>query len=135
MFCGYGEPTCRIDTLISVAKEVKRRFPSLRIRVNTNGEGNLINGRDITPDFSGVIDLVSVSLNTPDTEEYTALCHPVYGNSAFPAILDFAREVKKHVPEVAFSVVRQTLTEEQLKKCYDIAAACGVSLRVRELIK
>lgn len=135
VFCGYGEPTCRIDTLISVAKEVKRRFPSLQIRVNTNGEGNLINGRDIAPDFSGVIDFVSVSLNTPDAEEYTALCHPVYGNSAFPAILDFAREVKKYVPVVAFSVVRQTLTEEQLKRCYDIAAACGVSLRVRELIK
>lgn len=135
VFCGYGEPTCRIDTMISVAKEVKRRFPSLRIRVNTNGEGKLINGRDIAPDFSGVIDSVSVSLNTPDAKEYTALCHPVYGNSAFPAILDFAREVKEYVPEVAFSVVRQTLTEEQLKKCFDIAAACGVSLRVRELIK
>ena len=64
VFCGYGEPTCAFDMLKRVAAEVKRRY-NLPVRVNTNGQGSLICGRDIAPEFEGIVDTVSISLNTP----------------------------------------------------------------------
>ena len=65
VFCGFGEPTERVDAIIEIAKFIKENYDK-PIRINTNGLGNLINGRDITPDFKGMIDVVSISLNTPD---------------------------------------------------------------------
>ena len=45
VFCGYGEPTERLDVLLEVAGSLKARAPSLRVRVNTNGLSDLVNGR------------------------------------------------------------------------------------------
>ena len=63
VFCGYGEPLMRADVLLESAKFLKMMFPKVPIRINTNGHGNLICERDITPEFAGLIDCVSVSLN------------------------------------------------------------------------
>ena len=134
VFCGYGEPTERLDVLREVALGIKEKFPSVRIRVNTNGHSDLINGRDTTADFRGAVDAVSISLNTPNPEKYVAICHPVYKREAFFALIDFAKRVKNTVPEVLFSVVRETLSEEELSQCERIAAEAGVTLRIRDYI-
>ena len=84
VFCGYGEPTCAFDMLKRVAAEVKRRY-SLPVRVNTNGQGSLICGRDIAPEFEGIVDTVSISLNTPNADEYAAIVRSRFGDAAFPA--------------------------------------------------
>ena len=55
VFCGYGEPTVRFDDLKECARRIKEEFHKT-VRVNTNGLGNLINGRDIVPEMEGVID-------------------------------------------------------------------------------
>ena len=133
VFCGYGEPSYRLDVAREVALEVKRLYPSLPIRMNTNGHSDLIWGRDTTPDYEGAFDAVSISLNTPSSDAYDALCHPIFAHS-HDALISFASRVKKYVPRVTLSVVRQTLTEQQLEECYRIADSVGVTLRVRDYI-
>lgn len=80
------------------------------------------------------MDTVSVSLNAADAESYQNICHSKFGKSAFYGMLDFAREVKKYVPEVLFSVVRTTIPESDVEKCKKIADEYGIRLRVRELV-
>lgn len=83
VFCGFGEPTCAFETLKQVAAEVKRRY-DMPVRVNTNGQGSLINGRDIAPEFKGVVDTVSISLNTPNADEYHELVRSQFGDARIP---------------------------------------------------
>ena len=134
VFCGYGEPTFRIDELRSVALAIKEKYPNMKIRVNTNGHAALIHGDGVEKLFSGCVDVVSVSLNTPSAEKYNAICHPVYKEKAFSALISFADNVKKYVQKTLFSVVRQTLTEKELEECEKIARSVGVELKVRDYI-
>lgn len=133
VFCGYGEPTLRLDVLLEFAKYV-RSLSDITIRVNTNGHANLIYGRDVTPSFAGVIDEISISLNTADARSYQELCHSEFGEASYDGLLDFASLAAKHVKNVAFSVVRTTIPDEDIEKCKSIADKCGVFLKVREFI-
>ena len=132
VFCGYGEPSIRLDTVISVAKKIKEKHP-IKVRINTNGHSSLFHGYDTAPAFEGAFDCVSISLNTPSPERYNEICHPVKSGS-FEAMLDFAKEVKKYVPSVLLSVVRDFLTAEELDECHCIADTLGVTLKVRDYI-
>ena len=132
VFCGYGEPTERLDTLLEVAARFKRTHPSIPIRVNTNGLSDLIAGKSTAHRFKGLVDTVSISLNAPTAEEYVALCRPKFGAAAYPALLKFAEEVKRFVPNTLFTVVGTTsLTSEKEEACRRVAAEHGVPLRVR----
>ena len=130
VFCGYGEPTCAFDMLKRVAAEVKRRY-SLPVRVNTNGQGSLICGRDIAPEFEGIVDTVSISLNTPNADEYAAIVRSRFGDAAFPGMLDFAREVRKYVPNVVMTTVETTISHEDEAACQRICDELGVRYRIR----
>ena len=134
VFCGYGEPTARLKVMLSVAESVKEKYSNIKIRVNTNGQSDLIHGKNTAPMFEGKIDTVSISLNAPSEEGYDSICHSVYGKKAFPAILEFARNVKKHVPKVIFSVVGDFLTKEDISVCRNIAKEIGVDIRIRDYI-
>ena len=134
VFCGYGEPTVRLDDMRTVALEIKRRYPGIPIRVNTNGHSDLIHGKNTAPMYKDAIDVVSISLNTPSPDKYVDMCHPVYKEKAFFALLTFAENVKNYVQKTLFSVVRQTLTQDELDECYRIADRVGVTLRVRDYI-
>ena len=133
VFCGFGEPTEAFDTLKQVAAEAKRRW-GIPVRVNTNGQGSLINERDIAPEFQGIVDTVSISLNTPNAEEYLKLTRSRYGKEAFPAMLEFAREVKKYVPTVVMSTVSTTIAHEEEQQCQKICDDLGVTYRIRPWI-
>ena len=132
VFCGYGEPTIRIDVLIETAKYLKDNFGA-KTRINTNGHGNEFNQKDITPLFDGVIDSVSVSLNAPDAKSYDESCKSVYGEKAYEILLDFAKKAKAHT-NVTLSVV-DLIGKEAIAKCKKIADEIGVALRVREYIE
>jgi TatD family-associated radical SAM protein len=134
VFCGYGEPTCRLDRLLDAARFIKNNYPTVPVRLNTNGQADLIAGKSTASLFSGLFDVISISLNAPDSEGYDAVCHSVYGKAAFDAVLDFARAVKEYVPECVFSVVGDFLTAEQIDRSERIAAECGIALRVRKYI-
>ncbi len=130
VFCGFGEPTCAFDTLKRVAREAKRRY-GLPVRVNTNGQGSLINERNIAPEFEGIVDVVSISLNTPNANEYHKLTRSKFGDAAYDAMLDFARDVHKYVPEVVMTTVETTISHEDEKKCQAICDDLGVRYRIR----
>ena len=130
VFCGFGEPTVRLDDLLWVARRVKETAPTLPIRINTNGHANLIAGRDVTPALAGVIDALSISLNRPDAAGYSLHMNPTFGEAAFEGLLDFAVRAKEFVPQVTFSVV-DVLDKEELSSCKSLASRLGIPLFVR----
>ena len=132
VFCGYGEPTERLDDLLAVARHVRASFPRLPIRVNTNGLSDLIAGRPTASLFAGLVDALSVSLNAPTAEEYVKLCRPKFGTAAYEALLRFAAEAKAHVPSVVMSVVgTPDMTPDKIAACREVCDRIGVPLRVR----
>lgn len=102
VFCGYGEPTIRLDTLKEVARWVKAKGG--KTRLNTDGHGNTINRRNIVPELAGVIDAVSISLNSPDPKQYGELMR-LDGKKFFTAMVDFARECVRSLPRTVMTVV------------------------------
>ena len=132
VFCGYGEPTERLDALLAVARHVRAVAPATKIRVNTNGLADLIHGRSVAGELKGLVDVVSISLNTPDPEEYARVCHPKFGAGSHAAMLKFARDCRAVVPRVVLTVVGAPVTSRAKQaKCQEIADALGVALRVR----
>ena len=132
VFCGYGEPTERLPELIETAEYARSKAPGLKIRLNTNGLSDLINGRDTLPELSNVLDRISVSLNAKGPEEYLALCHPRFGIGAFEAMLDFTRRAKECIPDVTMSVVSGSIPYQDIEPCRRIAEEeIGVKFRVR----
>lgn len=134
VFCGYGEPTMRYDDIIIIAEWLKELKPDIKVRLNTNGQANLIYGKDVTPALEGRIDSVSISLNAENAEKYQKLCISEFGEAAFKGLQEFAMLAKKYVPEVTFSVV-DIMPEGEIEACRKIAEKCGVNFRVREFIK
>ncbi|MGI6594135.1 MAG: TatD family nuclease-associated radical SAM protein [Christensenellales bacterium] len=129
VFCGYGEPTYRINELVELGKYFKSKEKITRL--NTNGQGNLINKKDITPLLKGAIDIVNISLNEATPEKYQKICHSIYGEGVFEEIQDFAMKSKKYVDRVIFSVV-DVIPKDSIKKCKEIAQKLGVEYRIRE---
>lgn len=129
VFCGYGEPTCEIDMLVEVAQYVKEKT-GLKIRVNTNGLGNLYNKRDIVPELAKVVDSISISLNAPDAESYNKVTRPQF-EGAFEALLSFAQECNKVIPLTQLSIV-DVLPAEDIAKCQALADERGIRLRIRK---
>ena len=134
VFCGYGEPTCRLPDLLWIAGEIKK-ISDLPIRVNTNGHSELIWGADTTAGFAGVIDVVSISLNTANAKSYQEICCSEFGEAAYAGLLAFAKNVSKYVPRTRLSVVRGTISDTELETCKQIADDAGVELYIRELIE
>ena len=130
VFCGFGEPTERLDVLIAVARYAKERY-GCRIRVNTNGMADLIWERDTSADFAGVVDTVSISLNSPDPVKYQEVVRCRFGEKSFQAMLDFARNVKRYVPEVLLTTVETVLSKEEEGCCAEICRELGVTYRIR----
>ena len=132
VFCGYGEPTERLPELIETAEYARSKAPGLKIRLNTNGLSDLINGRDTLPELSSVLDRISISLNAKGPEEYLALCHPRFGIGAFEAMLDFTRRAKECIPDVTMSVVSGSIPYQDIEPCRRIAEEeIGGKFRVR----
>ncbi len=130
VFCGFGEPTERMDLLLEVAAFVKENYQK-PVRINTNGQANLINGRDVAPELKGLADTISISLNTPNEEKYNEMVRSIYGDKAYGAMLDFAREAKKYVPNVVLSTVDTTLSKEEEEQCRQICEKLAVTYRIR----
>ena len=130
VFCGFGEPTERFDILVKVAKYIKETY-NKPIRLNTNGQGNLINKRNIESELEGIVDTISISLNTPDAKKYQEIVRSEFKDEAFPAMLDFVKEAKKYVPSVIVSTVDTTLTKDEEAQCQKICDDLGVTYRIR----
>ena len=127
IFCGYGEPTVRADMLVRTAEYI-RANSDMKIRLNTNGLVRLIH-----PGFYGLIDIASISLNAPDSKRYNEVTRPHFGEPAFQAMLDFARDMKNMGVQTKFTVV-DVITKDEIARCQQLADSMGIPLRVREYI-
>ena len=115
---------------MQVAEFVKENY-NIPIRINTNGLGDLINGKNTAPLYEGKIDVVSISLNTPNHEEYFKIVRPKFGEKSFDAMLKFAENVKHYVKKVVLTTVHTTITENEEKQCRQICDKIGVTYRIR----
>ncbi|MEK7249807.1 MAG: TatD family hydrolase [Bacteroidota bacterium] len=102
VFCGYGEPTIRLDAIKEISKWVKEHGG--KTRINTDGHGNIINKRNIVPELVGLIDAVSISLNSTDPQQYGKLMQ-IDGAKFFPAMIEFAKESVRLLPKVVMTIV------------------------------
>lgn len=132
VFCGFGEPLIRLSEVLKISRQIKTAY-ALPIRINTNGQGSLIAGRDITPELEGLVDAVSISLNAKNAAEYQKICQSVYGGAAYAAILNFASKARKHVQKVVLSVV-DIMAADDIEACQKIAHQIGVEFRVRKFV-
>lgn len=130
VFCGFGEPTERLSDVLEVCRFIKEKYGKT-IRINTNGLSDLIHGKDTAPMFEGLIDIVSISLNTPNKERYLELTRSRFGIESFDAMIRFAGNVKKYVKQVVLSTVSTTLTEDEEKQCAGICEKIGAVYRIR----
>jgi TatD family-associated radical SAM protein len=133
VFCGFGEPTERLDVLLVVAGWIRQHYGRpLKLRLNTNGHGYVLNGgRDVAAELKAVgLNRVSVSLNAGDGETYLEICKPSFAG-AYEAVIDFVKKAKHHF-EVEVTAVR--VPEVDLEKAQAVADGLGVKFRIRDYI-
>lgn len=128
VFCGFGESLIRLDLVKKVAAELKRM--GVKVRVNSDGQANLVHGRNILPELAGLVDCISVSLNAADAAAYAELCNTPFGAGGFEGICDFLREAPRHIPVVVATAV--TVPGIDIEAVGKLAASLGVAFRVRE---
>lgn len=140
VFCGYGEPTMRLQALLACARLVRsgRAEPipvSLRLRLNTNGLANAVWGRNVVPEMKGLIDSVHVSLNTSDPEQWLAMMRPMdpWKPTGFEKVKEFIRESSLLLPEAVATAVEQPGVD--IEKFRALAASLGAEARIRPLLQ
>lgn len=131
VFCGYGEPILKLEELKEVAKYIKSNYPHLKIRINTNGQGNLIHKRNIIPELTGIIDSVSISFNGENKEVYDAISMPKIEN-AYEGMKDFIKEcVKANIETTATIVTGYKNYDVDLDSCKKQIEELGAKFRER----
>lgn len=130
VFCGYGEPMERAEDVVSIGKELKKRYPHKIIRLNTNGLSDKIHGRPTAAMLEGAVDIVSISLNSGNEKDYNAVTRPKWEDS-FSALLSFAQDCKKYVHQVMFTVV-DVISEREIEESKEISERLGIPLRIRK---
>lgn len=137
VFCGYGEPTLKLDILKGVAKFIKENYKDVKIRVNTNGHANFVYKRNIIPELIGLIDEISVSLNAPNEELYKNITRPnIICENILAEVQDFIKKSVEAGIETTASVVRGYKGYNiDVKECKNIAHKLGAKFRVREWLE
>ena len=127
VFCGYGEPLLRLDLVKAVASFLKQK--NILVRINTDGQANLVHGRNILPELAGLVDSISVSLNAPDAATYQKICRSEFGEKGYDALKDFLLEAKKYIPSVTATAV--SLPGVDIAACRKVADELQVDFRER----
>jgi len=130
VFCGLGEPTLRLETLLTVASALRKRG-ARHIRLNTDGLANLVRGRDVTADLAAVLDSLSVSLTAQDEATYNRHTRPKRPD-AYPAMLEFVRAARGSGMDVTVTAI-DGLEGVDIPACERLAASLGVRFRRRVL--
>ncbi|MEG0615392.1 MAG: TIGR04100 family radical SAM protein [Oscillospiraceae bacterium] len=130
VFCGFGEPLERIEDVSRLGKYLKT-ITKTPIRINTNGLSDLIHEKPTASLLDGAIDIVSISLNAGTKAGYLEVTRPSFGEKSFDAMLKFAEDCKKFVPNVMFTVV-DVISKEEISSCKEISEKLGIPLRIRK---
>ncbi len=128
VFCGYGEPLLRLDLIREVATLLKQK--GCQIRINTDGQANLVYGRNILPELAGLVDCISVSLNAADAATYDKLCNTPFGAAGFQSVCDFLQSAAQYIPTVVATAV--TVPGLNVAAVKVLAESLGVEFRERE---
>ena len=131
VFCGFGEPTYKVAEMVALCDYFHEK--GLKTRLNTNGQGNLINKRDIVPELKDKIDFVNISLNASCVEKYQPICRSQFGESGFAGLLEFAKLCRKNGVACRFSIV-DCIGEEEVEACKKLAESIKIPLYVRKYI-
>lgn len=134
VFCGYGEPTCALDNMIEAADYIRTVNPNIKLRVNTNGLSDLINGKPTAELICRHFDSVSVSLNEPDSEKYDKITRNPYNGKAFDAMLQFTKDCVAYCDNVRMTVV-DVISPEDIEKSRKVCESTGAKFRVRSYEK
>ena len=129
VFCGFGEPTYNLSAIGIVADYLHKK--GMKTRINTNGQANLINGKNVVKEVVAACDEINVSLNECDAEKYDEHCKSVFGKDAFAELLKFAKEASEAGSKVNFSIV-DTIGEKDIERCKKLSEELGVPLRIRK---
>ncbi|MCA1796833.1 MAG: TatD family nuclease-associated radical SAM protein [Desulfuromonadaceae bacterium] len=127
VFCGYGEPLLRLDCVIEVARWLKQH--GVKVRINTDGQANLVHGRNVLPELEGLVDSISVSLNASSAEEYQRLCRSEFDLDGYNGVKDFIYKATKYIPNVTASAV--TVPGVDIEACAAVATELGAEFRKR----
>jgi TatD DNase family protein len=127
IFCGYGDALIRLDETVEIAKWIKQNGG--KTRVNTAGLANAFYKENILPRLKGLIDAISVSLNGTNPRQHNELNKPMFAETAFNEIINFAKEAKNYIPSVTITAVE--LPGLDIKKVEEIAKNAKVNFRAR----
>lgn len=135
IFCGYGEPMLKLDIIKEVAKYIKEKYPNTIIRINTNGQANLVYKRNVLPELKGLIDKFSISLNGENEEVYNRISLPKI-EGAYAAVKNFIKEsVKEGFDTTATIVTGYKNYDVDMPKCIEITKDLGAKFRERPWIE
>lgn len=135
IFCGYGEPMLKLDIIKEVAKYIKEKYPNTIIRINTNGQANLVYKRNVLPELKGLIDKFSISLNGENEEVYNRISLPKI-EGAYAAVKDFIKEAGKEGFDTTATIVTGYKNYDvDMQKCIEITKDLGAKFRERPWIE
>lgn len=127
VFCGYGEPLLRLDLVKQLAHWLKQH--QVKVRINTDGQANLVYKRNIIPELHGLVDEISISLNAPDAAHYQRICRSTFGAEGYAAVKQFIQSATTSIPKVVASAV--TVPGIDIEACAHICQELGVEFRPR----
>ena len=140
VFCGYGEPLMRWDCVREICQSIRSGKCSsvdknIKIRINTNGMGNIINGRNILPEMEGIVDSLNISLNSVNREKWYEIMmpHREFEKGSFEDVVNFVIEAKKYVKEVVITAV--DLRGVDVDEVRRFANSIGVGFRLRPYLE
>lgn len=133
VFCGYGEPTNELELLLKTATYMKEQHPDIKLRLNTNGLSDLINGKSTAELICKDIDAVSISLNETTSEKYDEITRNIFPGKAFDAMLSFTKDCVKYCDDVRMTVV-DVISAEEIEKSRKICESTGAKFTVREFV-
>ncbi len=127
VFCGYGEPLLRLELVKQLAHWLKQHQAT--VRINTDGQANLVYKRNILPELHGLVDEISISLNAPDAEHYQQICHSTFGVEGYSAVQQFIKLAAASIPKVIATAV--TVPGIDIAACARICQEISVEFRPR----
>ena len=134
VICGFGEPTIRLDDLIKVLKFIREKYPQMKVRMNTNGLSDLEFGKSTALIFEGLLDTISISLNESTAQKYLDVTRSRFGIKSYNAMLEFASQCKKYIPNVVVTIV-DIIGEAEIAACKKVCEKYGLNLRIRKYEK
>lgn len=135
VFCGYGEPTLKLEELKEVAAYIKEKYPHIKTRINTNGQANLIHKRNVVPELAKVIDKISISFNAETEGLYEEISQPHLRN-AYHEMQDFIVDcVENGIDTTATIVTGYKNYKVDTAKCKNMIETLGAKFRERPWIQ